>query len=102
MSAVSVTPVVVVDRWQDAAECRLYAEDMWAEGASAVGRAVCAACPVNDACLLDALAYEYSGEQPGHYRMWGGLTANQRKQLGAPWPSLVESARSQVRAVTGR
>jgi WhiB family redox-sensing transcriptional regulator len=68
------------DGWRDDAACRSADPDIFfpepsdhVSAAKAV--AVCAACPVSDACLRDAL------ETGDEYGIRGGLNPQRRKQL---------------------
>ena len=45
------------------------------DGASLPARRVCAACPVQDTCLQDAL------DRAEPYGIWGGMSARQRRAI---------------------
>jgi WhiB family redox-sensing transcriptional regulator len=73
----------VIAAWTDAAACRGEDVDLFfpaghrGEFAAQVEEAkeICRACPVREACLLDAI------NKPEKYGIWGGLDELERGQL---------------------
>lgn len=66
--------------WQDEAACRQVGTDLFfpASGdTSARAKAICKDCPVRVKCL------EYALRTGQTYGVWGGLTTQERNQLGA-------------------
>lgn len=76
--------------WIDDALCAEVGGDMWFPekgGGTFAAVDMCRRCPVAEACLTDALAYERAGLLEVH-GVWGGLTAPQRRRLIALHPRL--------------
>lgn len=76
-------PLPDIDVWRDHARCRLYVTSVFfPDSQQGIDRAkeICAACPVRQACLDDAMATEprYSAHRFG---VRGGLTATERHTL---------------------
>jgi WhiB family redox-sensing transcriptional regulator len=70
--------IPVRTEWQDEAACRGTDTDVFfpaAEADAGPAKAICATCPVADACLEHAIATR----QPEG--IWGGLTATERHRL---------------------
>lgn len=76
--------------WMDAAACKGRATDTFypvgATGRAATkviaeAKAVCAVCPVVDACLEWAIKWETSGQANTDLGVWGGLTTTERYAL---------------------
>lgn len=74
-----------VPDWRRAAACRdvdpetFYPPQGWAGSfATAAAIAICADCPVRNACLADVMAWERPSERHG---IVGGLTGPERSQL---------------------
>lgn len=64
--------------WRERAACRNLDTDMFfpdAEADAGQALAVCAACPVRDACLDWAIATRQ------HDGIWGGTTESERKRI---------------------
>lgn len=75
--------------WRDHAACKGMAARLFFPGrgeSSVEAKEVCAACPVQAACLDDALA------QPEGFGIWGGLSERQRRRIRRTIP--VESVAS--------
>lgn len=65
--------------WRDAAACQRTSPSIFypTEGDYAAvdaAKAICAGCPVREACLDDALAHRDSG-------VWGGTTEDERERI---------------------
>lgn len=66
--------------WRLDAACRGQEDVFWGDGqrmsapSTGAARAVCARCPVTDACLEDAL----SRSDPDDWGVWGGTTRHER------------------------
>jgi WhiB family transcriptional regulator, redox-sensing transcriptional regulator len=70
--------IPVRTEWQDDAACRGADTDVFfpaAEADTGPARAICAACPVAEACL------EYAIETRQPDGIWGGLNADERHRL---------------------
>lgn len=68
----------VIENWRQRAACSGLDTDIFfpaSEQDAGAAKAVCAGCPVRDACLEWALA---SRQEDG---VWGGLTDNERRRL---------------------
>lgn len=50
----------------------------FARGGGAKAKAICAECPVRQACLDRALSFEQPGEK--RFGIWGGMTPREREQ----------------------
>ena len=82
--------------WREQAACRGADPDLFfpVKGGTAQhevvvrAKAICALCPVSDACLDHALAH---GERQG---IWGGLTERERRPLRSPRPEAACGTRS--------
>lgn len=79
-----------IPAWHKRAYCRYYDGELWfADGTGkatgykdlAAAKDVCAACPVRQACLEDALRQEGSTTAEGRHGIRGGLTPTERYNL---------------------
>ena len=75
------------DAWREEALCATTDPELFfmdSEGGSSyqTARRLCASCPVREACLDDAMAYEASAAGR-RYGMYGGLTPKEREELAA-------------------
>lgn len=73
------------DAWREEALCATTDPELFfmdGEGGSSyqTARRLCASCPVREACLDDAMAYEASAAGR-RYGMYGGLTPKEREKL---------------------
>lgn len=73
------------ETWRAEAVCattdpELFFNDSESGGSYVAARRICAICPVRDACLDDAMAFEASNAGR-RYGMYGGLTPRERATL---------------------
>lgn len=88
MAALPLPPPA--DNWRDHAACNgldtniFFTPRKGVANPFAEAKAICATCPVRDACLTDALNREPPSSDNGftsRYGVWGGLTPDERKAL---------------------
>lgn len=87
--ATQAGPRVNDTRWRPDAKCRDSDPELFytdSEKARKYAKAICAGCPVREACLGYAMALEaaISGAAGRRHGIWGGLTANERWALANP------------------
>ena len=79
---IAVTSIAPRSDWRDLAECRGIdagifhpVDEEEDEFSSDAAKAICAVCPVREACLEHAITVREK------FGVWGGLTARERRRL---------------------